>query len=156
MSRTRRYVPVVGPRLRVVLWIVFALTALIGVNSVYLVVVSLGEHWSGVTLQNYFYQWMFLVHLALGLLLTAPVVIFGIVHIRNAYDRPNRRAVRVGYALFVTALLLIASGFALARFDVGGVSFEIRDPALRNGFYWLHVVTPVVCVWLFVLHRLAG
>ena len=33
-----------------------------------------------------------------------PVLIFGIAHIRNAYNRPNRRAVRVGYGLFAAAL----------------------------------------------------
>ena len=34
---------------------------------------------------------MFLWHLVLGLLIVLPVVIFGIAHIYNAYNRPNRR-----------------------------------------------------------------
>ena len=34
------YVPAVGPRLRIVLWIVFALTALLGANSAYRLAIS--------------------------------------------------------------------------------------------------------------------
>ena len=33
---------------------------------------------------------------------------------------------------------------------------EIRSPSLRSVFYWLHVVAPLVIVWLYWLHRLAG
>ena len=96
---------------------------------------------------------MFLAHLVLGLVIILPVVIYGIVHIRNAHDRPNRRAVKVGYALFTTALVLLASGVVLTR---GLPVVEIRDPQLREVAYWLHVATPLIAAWLFVLHRLAG
>ncbi len=130
--------------------------ALLGVNSAYLSAVTFIEWRTGETYQNYFYQWMFLGHLVVGILLVLPLVVFGVLHIRNAHDRPNRRAVRVGYALFATALLIAASGFALARLDVGGVRFEVRDPSARVAFYWLHVGAPLACIWLFVLHRLAG
>ena len=34
--------------------------------------------------------------------------------------------------------------------------FEINDPQVRRIGYWLHVISPFVLVWLFVLHRLAG
>ncbi len=64
------------------------------------------EWWRGLTYQNYFYMVMFGAHLVLGLLIVLPVIIFGCIHIKNAHDRPNRRAVRVGYALFAIALVL--------------------------------------------------
>lgn len=148
----QRYVRAVGPRLRVVLWTIFALMAVLAANSAYLGTITLLEWVRGVTYQNYFYQCMFLAHLALGLLLLLPFVIFGVGHIRNAHDRPNRRAVRVGYALFACSVILLLSGVALMR--LGG--FTIQDPRTRSLTYWAHVLTPLLVVWLYVLHRLAG
>ena len=150
--KRRPYVPAVGPKLKRLLAVVFVLFALLGINALYLATITFLEWRSGETYQNYFYQWMFLGHLVLGLLITLPVVVFGIVHIKNAHDRPNRRAVRVGYALFAAALVLLATGFVLMRVE----GFEVRDPRARSVAYWAHVIAPVACVWLFVLHRLAG
>ncbi|MHC4946639.1 MAG: tetratricopeptide repeat protein [Planctomycetota bacterium] len=147
-----RYVPVVGPRLRRLLVLVFALFAVLGVNSVYLVTITV----AGVEYQNYFYQWMFLIHLVLGLGLIVPVVVFGIFHIRNARNRPNRRAIRAGYGLFAAALVVLLTGLILTRVDVFGARFEVNAPLARSTAYWLHVLGPLVAVWLFVLHRLAG
>jgi hypothetical protein len=124
--RRRLYVPAVGPRLRKVLAVVFGLFALLSVNSVYLVAVRVLEASTGRTYQNWFYIVMFLVHLVLGIAIVAPVVVFGILHLRNARNRPNRRAVRVGYALFATALVLLASGIVLTRIE--GV-IVVKDPA---------------------------
>ncbi|MGB1520577.1 MAG: multiheme c-type cytochrome, partial [Limisphaerales bacterium] len=62
------------------------------------------------------------------------------------------RAVKVGYALLIISLLLLISGFALMRVE----GFEIRDPNARTWLYWTHVITPLLAVWLYVLHRLAG
>ncbi len=150
--RRRRYVPAVGPRLTWLLWVVFGLFALLSVNSVYLLSIRGLEASSGEVYQNYFFQWMFLGHLALGALFVLPFLVFGVVHIRNAHGRPNRRAVRVGYALFATGLVLIASGVVLTRLE----GFEVKDPRVRSVAYWAHVVCPLVAAWLFVLHRLAG
>src|SRR6476646_2932606 len=146
------YVPAIGPRLRKLLFVVFALFAVLAVNSAYLGTITWFEWQSGTTLQDYFYQLMFLLHLALGLLVIVPVIVFGALHLRNAWPRPNRRAVRAGIALFSCALLLLASGLILTRLGV----FEVRDPGVRTAAYWLHVVTPFAVAWLFVLHRLAG
>lgn len=151
--RRQRYVPAVGPRLKKLLAVVFGLFAVLAVNSIYLVSVRGLEAATGRTYQDWFYLVMFLLHVVLGLAIVLPVVIFGILHLKNARNRPNRRAVRVGYALFVTALVLLASGFVLTRIE--GV-IEVRDPAVRSTAYWLHVVTPLLAAWLFVLHRLAG
>jgi len=151
--RRQLYVPAVGPRLRKLLAVVFGLFALLAVNSAYLVAVRVLEASTGRTYQNWFYIVNFLVHLVLGLAIVAPVVVFGILHLKNARNRPNRRAVRVGYALFATALVLLASGLVLTRIE--GV-FVVKDPSVRSVAYWLHVVTPLLAGWLFVLHRLAG
>jgi hypothetical protein len=150
--RRVKYVPVVGPRLRRLLAVIFALFAVLAVNSVYLVSITV----AGVEYQNWFYLVMFLVHLVLGLIIVLPVIVFGILHIRNARNRPNKRAVRAGYALFATACVLFITGFVLTRVDLLGFRFEVNDPVLRSIAYWLHVLLPVVAAWLFILHRLAG
>src|ERR1043166_5301465 len=112
----KKYVRAVGPRLRILLAGIFGLVALLGANSVYLSSITFLE-WlnraAGVTYQNYFYQSMSLAHLALGLLLVLPVIIFGVLHIKNAHDRPNRRAVKVGYLLFATSLVALFPGLLL-------------------------------------------
>ena len=139
--------------MRRLLFVVFGLFALLAINSVYLVGVSAMEWSTGRTYQNWFYMNMFLVHLLLGSLIVLPVIAFGVAHIRNAHNRPNRRAVRVGYGLFSTALLLLASGIVLTRLE--GI-IVVKSAALRSTAYWIHVAAPFVAAWLFVLHRLAG
>ncbi|MCP3962061.1 MAG: hypothetical protein GY719_29820 [bacterium] len=135
------------------LLVVFGLFALLAINAVYLVGVSIMEWSTGRTYQNWFYMNMFIVHLVQGALIVVPVVVFGFGHMKNAYNRPNRRAVKVGFALFATALILLASGIVLTRLE--GV-IVIKDPAVRSVAYWAHVASPLVAAWLFVLHRLAG
>jgi tetratricopeptide (TPR) repeat protein len=151
-GRSKRYVPVVGPGLKKLLAVVFGLFALLTVNSVYLASVTV----AGTRYQNWFYLNMFLLHLVLGLAIVLPVIVFGAIHIRNAWDRPNRRAIRVGLALFSTAIVLLASGIVLMRVDLFGVRLEVNQPFARSTAYWLHVLCPLVAIWLFVLHRLAG
>lgn len=151
-SQMKRYEPAVGPRLARVLAVVFALFALLVVNSIYLASVTV----AGTRYQGWFYLVMFLAHLVLGLLIVVPTITFGLVHLRTSWNRPNRRAVRVGLALFTTALVLLATGFVLMRVDAFGHRLEINAPVARSIAYWLHVLTPVVAAWLFVLHRLAG
>src|SRR5689334_23051255 len=132
----RKYVRAVGPRLRLLLYVIFGLVAVTGANSAYLLSITMLESATGYLYQNYFYQMMFLAHLVLGLLLLLPVIVFGIAHIKNSYNRPNRRAVRVGYALFFISLLLLFSGVALMR--VAG--FEIKSQSVRSASYWAHVI----------------
>ena len=150
---TRRALPpVVGPRLRRLLKAAFVLFGLLAVNSLYLASVTVVEELSGDLYQDFLYQIMFLLHLLLGLLIILPAVVFGALHLRNAWPRPNFRAVRAGLALYLTVLLLLISGLALVRFDF----FSLKDPVVRNAVYWLHVATPLLAIWLFILHRLAG
>src|SRR5437763_13587675 len=87
----KKYVRAVGPRLRVLLYFIFGLVAILAANSVYLSAITFLE-WlktdPNTTYQTWFYMVMFGTHLGLGLLLVLPVVIFGLVHMRNAHNRP--------------------------------------------------------------------
>ncbi len=153
MTRRKKYVPAVGPRLKKLLIFVFVLFALLSANAVYLAAMSFLEWSTGNTYQNFFYQYMFLAHLILGFIIIVPVIVYGAIHIKNANNRPNRRAVNVGYALFVVSLLLLITGLTLTQ---GVPLLEIRHPGARSSAYWLHTLSPLFIGWLFVLHRLAG
>jgi tetratricopeptide (TPR) repeat protein len=150
-------VETVTPALRIRLNGLFLLAALLGLNSAYLAGVTALEwcsrRWgSGLTYQTYFSLWMFVLHIVLGGLLVIPFLAFAIPHLRRGAASRNRRAVRVGYALFAAGCLVLVTGFLLIRF--GGL--ELKQPILRSGVYWLHVAAPVVAVWLYGLHRLVG
>ncbi len=150
---TRRPPPsVLPPRLRRLLAFVLVLFGLLATNSLYLVSVTVAESAGGETLQNYFYLFMFLAHLALGLVLLVPALVFGALHLRRARRRPNRYAVRAGLGLYLSIIALFGSGVLLTRFGF----FEVNDPGIRGAAYWVHVLTPLAVAWLFVLHRLAG
>ena len=148
----RPFVQVVSPRLRPLLLAVLVLFSLLAANAAYLGGVTLIEWSRGQTYQDWFYQVMFLAHLGLGLLLVLPFLVFGTIHLKRAWPRPNRRAVKAGLALFGAGLVVLGSGILLLRLGV----FEVRDPAVRGAAYWAHVIAPLACAWLFVLHRLAG
>lgn len=155
---TRSLPAAVGPRLRVLLWVVFALAALLGANSLYLTAVSFLDWYSanfgaGAVYQNYFYYLMFLGHLGLGLLLVLPLLVFLIAHLRATRSLPNRRAAQMGYLLLAACGVLLLSGLALVRID--GLP-QLRAPTMRRVVYWLHVAAPLTAVWLYWLHRLAG
>jgi hypothetical protein len=147
-------VPAIGPRLRIVLVAVLSMLAIIGANSGYLAAVTFAEWSTGETFQNWLYQWMFLAHLVLGILFVTPFLIFGVVHMLNTRNRKNRRAVRVGYALFTAGLVVLISGGLL--FGLRATNIAARFPAAISLSYWAHVITPVVAVWLYWLHRLVG
>lgn len=151
-GRQRRRSPVLGPRLRPLLTLLFLLFALLAVNSLYLATITVAEAVSGETLQGYVYLVMVLVHLALGLLLIPVFLVFVGGHLRRAWHRRNRYAIGAGIALMLTGILLVVSGLMLVRFDF----LAVHHPAARDVFYWLHVAAPLAAVWLFVLHRLAG
>ncbi|MDB6054621.1 MAG: response regulator aspartate phosphatase rapC [Verrucomicrobiales bacterium] len=148
----KKYVRAVGPRLRILLLFILGLFAILAANSAYLAAISFMEWVKDQRYQNYFYQYMFGAHLLLGIILILPVVIFGIIHIINSRGRPNKRAVSVGYSLFVISLVLLVSGIALMRIK----GFIIKNPNFRSPIYWAHVLTPIGAIWLYVLHRLAG
>ncbi len=157
----KKYVPAVGPKLKWLLSFILASFAIMSVNSAYLVSITLLDWISdaaatGLTYKNYFHVVMFGMHIALGLLIVIPVIVFGVLHMRNARNRPNRRALRAGYALFASSMLLLLSGIVLTRIEVAGFTFALREPIIRSAMYWAHVALPLAVVWLFILHRLAG
>lgn len=154
MVQAKRKVPKrpVSPRLRKVLYVVLTLFGVLSANGLYLTSVTWLQYFTGQVFETHFYQLMFLAHLALGLLLVGPVVGFGFVHMWRSKDRRNRRAVKIGYALLLIALLILVSGLLLTR--VG--SFAVVNPTTRSVFYWMHLLAPLGAVWLYWLHRLVG
>ena len=144
---------VVGPGLRKLLVAVLVLFSLLVVDSVYLATITFLQWLNDVTLENAVYQTAFLAHLVLGIVIIVPSIVYAILHLRRAIDRPNRIAVRLGLALFATLIVVLITGIALTR---GIPLVEIRHPVSRESLYWLHVIAPLVIAWLFVLHRLAG
>jgi tetratricopeptide (TPR) repeat protein len=151
-SERKANVPAITPGLRKLFYIVLGMLALLGANSVYLLSVTLLEWVTGHVYQNYFYQLMFLGHVVLGLVLIAPFVVFGVQHMLNSWRRKNRRAVRVGYALFAASIVVLVTGVLLVR--VAGI--DLKHPTARAIVYWLHILVPLVAAWLYWLHRLAG
>ncbi len=147
-----QYVRAITPRLRKLLYVVFGLFGILAANGVYLSSITFLEWFRGEQYQDHFYQLMLLVHLALGLVLITPVVVFGVFHMLKARGRRNKRAVKIGYALFACALAILLTGFLLMR--VGRLN--IVNPDIRTIIYWAHIITPVTAVWLYWLHRLAG
>ena len=151
-----KYRPAVGPKLKWLLAAVFGLFAILAVNSVYLSTVTFLEWRSGEALQGEFYLWNFLAHLVLGFAIVVPTIVFGALHWRNVSNRPNPRAIAAGIATFAAAIVLLVTGIALTRVELAGVVVGVREPAVRETVYWLHVIAPFVVAWLFVLHRLSG
>ncbi|MEJ7639519.1 MAG: multiheme c-type cytochrome [Singulisphaera sp.] len=98
---------------------------------------------------------MFILHLILGFAILGPFLVFGLAHLATSWKRPNRSAVRFGLALLSCALVVGVSGLVLVRLD-RFERFEVRDPTVRAVGYWLHVVTPLLAIGLYVKHRLAG
>jgi len=147
-----RFGPAVSPRVRWLLVAVMCVAAALSANSIYLALITFAEWTTGRSLQNYFYQYMFLGHLTLGLALILPFLTFLFFHIRAARRRKNPLALRSGYTLGVAAVTVLITGLVLVRFGW----FEIRDPRPRAVAYWLHAVLPLAAVGLYVWHRERG
>lgn len=150
-AERRQVKKAIGPRLRIVFFGVLALLAMIAANSLYLAGVTFLEFWTKRTFQDYFYQWMFLVHIVLGLLIVTPFLVFGVIHMRNTKDRKIRRTVMIGYALFGVCIVVLTTGFLLFRSFV-----DLKQPTVRSIVYWLHVAGPLAGGWLYWMHRLVG
>jgi tetratricopeptide (TPR) repeat protein len=149
----RKYVPAIGPKLKKLLFVLFGMLSLLGANSLYLATITFLEWQRGESYQNQFYMAMFLGHVFLGLLFLVPFLVFGLIHLFTARKRKNKRAIRVGYALFALSLVVLGTGLLLVR--VGEI-FDLKHPATRSTVYWLHVLSPIVAIWLYWLHRLVG
>lgn len=144
---------VVTPRLKRLYIVIAGVFALLVVNSLYLVGTTLTEKALAKNVEDGLYLWMFLGHLVLGLIITLPVVVFGILHMRKAWEHPNRRARVFGMMLFACSLVLLATGILLTRVDIGSFRLGALDPFWRVLNYALHVITPIAVIVLFILHR---
>jgi tetratricopeptide (TPR) repeat protein len=137
----------VGPKLRVVLWILFVFVAAIVPNSLFMAGMTFMSWRTGTSYEDSFYLWNYFVHIVLGLLIVVPFLAFVAVHIRNTWTRKNWRAIRAGYAVFFAGLVVLVTGFAIPL---------LREGANRNLVYWLHVILPLGALWMYWLHRLSG
>src|SRR5690349_8545586 len=111
--RTRRgqvYQPAIGPRLKILLAVIFAGVAILGATGVYLLTITLLEKFRGQTFTNWFTLSMFIAHVVLGVLIVVPFLFFGFTHLATARSRPNRRAVRLGIALFIIGCIATLTG----------------------------------------------
>ncbi len=150
----RVYQPAVGPRLKVVLQVIFISVALLGAS---------GAYQSSITFLNWllapraytnpFTLWVILFHIALGVGITLPFLAFGVSHYLTARKRTNRMAIRIGIALFLVGIIACLSGFALIQLD--GLP-KLPSGLVRGAVYVIHLVTPVACVALYVWHRRRG
>lgn len=143
---------VISPRMRIVLIVVLGLFSLLFANGIYLSAITWVQYFTQEVYEDLFYQYMFMGHLAVGILLIVPVVVFGTVHMLAAKNRRNRRAVKIGYALFGIALLILISGVLLTR----SFGFDLKQPAIRSAIYWCHIIGPLAAIWLYWIHRLVG
>ncbi|MFM7150770.1 MAG: hypothetical protein ACKO23_13090, partial [Gemmataceae bacterium] len=151
----RRYVPALGKGLKFVLWNIFLATAILGLTGVYLLAVRLME-WlrSPEVYTNAFTLWMFIGHIVIGVLITVPFLAFGIYHYVTSRTRRNKKAIRLGIWLFLAGIAVILSGLALIQ--LSGLP-QLPTGSVSRWIVWgLHVVTPVLCVWLYIWHRKAG
>jgi tetratricopeptide (TPR) repeat protein len=149
------YQPAIGPRLKVLLFIIFGGVAVLGATGVYLLSISFLEWYRSPRVYTTgFSQWVFLLHVFLGVLLAAPFVVFGTYHLVTARHRKNRRAIKLGICVFISGLVVLLTGFLLIQLFL---QFQLPAGTLaRRVVYWLHVVVPVGAVTLYVLHRRAG
>jgi tetratricopeptide (TPR) repeat protein len=148
------YEPAIGPRLKVLLFFIFGGVALLGATGVYLVAITLLERLRGQTYTNWFTLMMFIAHIGIGVLIIVPFLVFGFTHLATARNRPNRVAVRLGIALFITSIIVGLTGLALIQLE--------KLPQLPTGtmgrsvMYALHLIAPLAAVAFYVLHRRAG
>jgi len=143
------YVPAIGPRLRVLLFVVFGIFAVLGATGLYLAAVTaLNYARSPQSYTTVFSLWVFLAHSAIGVLGTVPFLAFGAYHWATARKRPNRVAVRLGIMVFLSGLFVCLTGFALIQLE--GMPQLPTGSYARSVAYSLHVALPIAAVWLYV------
>jgi tetratricopeptide (TPR) repeat protein len=151
------YEPAIGPRLKILLVVVFVSVAGLGATGAYLVAIRLLNWWNaarGLTYTNQFTLGMFMAHVLLGVFLVVPFLVFGFTHLATARHRRNRVAVRLGILLFLVGIAVGLTGLALIQLDF--LPQLPTDSAARSLVLWLHILTPVAAVALYLLHRRAG
>ena len=149
------YVPAIGPRLKVLLALIFASVAVLGATGAYLGAITfLNWYKSPQTYTSPFTLWMFIGHVGIGVAAILPFLVFGAYHFATARNRPNRVAVRLGLLLFTTGILVCLTGVALIQLE--GMPQLPTGTVTRTIVYGLHIVLPLAAVWIYVMHRRAG
>ena len=144
----------VTPRLRRILRGVLLGFALMVIDSLYLLGVRLLDWLESGGSDTLLSIWAFLLHVVLGLLLVVPVIVYGIGHMRRARRSPNHNARRVGYVLFFASVVLLISGVLLLRIE--GLPQLFESGERHDLIWWIHVLVPLVVIWLFIAHRMVG
>src|SRR5207253_5459375 len=146
------YEPAIGPRLKVLLFVIFGGVAMLGASGVYLLSISFLEWLRAPRVYaTGFSLWMLIVHVFIGVVLAAPFVIFGTIHLATARRRKNKRAVKLGICVFMSGLIVLATGVLLIQIFE---NLQLPQGTLgRRIVYWLHILVPVAAVTLYVLHR---
>jgi tetratricopeptide (TPR) repeat protein len=148
------YEPAIGPRLKILLGVIFGAVAILGATGVYLLAITILEKVKGLAYTSQFTLWMFLAHATVGVAIVVPFLVFGFTHLATAKNRPNKVAVRLGISLFLTSIVVGLTGLALILLE--------KLPQLPTGsiartvVYWLHLLAPIAAVAFYVLHRRAG
>jgi hypothetical protein len=150
----RPYVPAVGPRLKVLLALIFAAVAVLGASGAYLASIRWLDALSGHTYTTPFKYWMLIFHIAVGVVMVVPFLAFGVVHWTTARNRPNQRAVKLGILMFLTGVLVCATGVGLVRID--GLPQLRTETKPHTIVLWLHILLPIIAMALYVMHRRAG
>ena len=149
------YVPAIGPRLRVLLYLVFAGFAFLGATGIYLLVIKVMDRVSpDQVYTSSFYFAMLLAHIGIGAIGVAPFLVFGATHWWTARKRPNRVAVRLGVIVFLLGVLICATGFALVQIE--GLPQLPTGSVARWSVYFAHVLVPVLAIFAYIAHRRAG
>ena len=154
-ARGAGYVPTVGPRLRVILAIVFAGVALLGATGVYLAAITLMNAVNPDKIYTTPFTFlMILGHIGIGILFLVPFFLFGMAHFITARKRPNRAAVRRGLIVFFFGMLVGVTGLALIQLE--GFPQIPTDTWLRWTIYFMHVALPVLAIAIYIAHRRRG
>lgn len=132
------------------LTVVTVLVLLLCANAAYLVAANTGLLGAPPGVR---FQWMFLAHLLLGLLLIPLFAVYVCWHGRRGLASDNTGARRAGIMLALSGGVVLVSGLLLTR---GLPWIELQSQFWRSVNYWLHVAVPLLVLLLVLLHRRAG
>lgn len=121
-------------------------------NALYLAGISWTERVTGWSLQNYAYQYAFLLHLVGGFLFVGLFIAFAVSHVLPRWRWRRKRVGIWGLVLLLVLTVLCLTGVLLSRIG----PFVVKAPLLRSALYWAHLVAPLLAVAIYVGHRRAG
>jgi hypothetical protein len=148
--------PIVPLYQRILLFAMLPVCGLLAVTGLYLLAHSIYAAFTERTADHYLSHLVFVGHIALGLALLPPATLFVIAHIRFGQTHPNLAAARRGYALASAVCLVALTGLLLIRFERAGAVYGVSGGTFGDFVRILHVLTPILVVVLFIVHRSVG